>query len=454
VRPRARMQQGPHRATRAAQRGGGSGPAQVLHRQLQALWRVRATQGGRAAAEHCDADHVARTMHTLLRLAGWRGQARRSGGGGGGVCVTDTGEVGGRLVGMVAARDVDFVADRAGTPLREVMTACAPAPASPPIPGSCHLALCCRAGLHTVAQRSYMHTVQAPDLPRSAMLGALDMHTQPAFRFTLLAVTTRHILRPARGAHCLDSVTWVVGQEVVACYSFPFCQHWGRKTGRCDTLLTARLRACRDVEAAAEACNSEQALQQLRSSRRKLLPVVNAAGELVRLADGAEAHCAWPQPGRTRPVLLKKESLLTGYPNPNHIPNPYSHQPGTIAGARSGARAVPGGAAAAARGRAERGRGRAAAGGRGRGHARRRPRARRRAARRRRARRRHSGLQPGRAPPAALPRPAYVMEVLRRGFFFCAPIFVCARYCVVPAGMKEQALGPVFLRTPTDSGMA
>jgi len=135
----------------AAQRGGGSGPAQVLHRQLQALWRVRATQGGRAAAQHCDADHVTRTMHTLLRLAGWRGQARRSDGGGG-VCVTDTGEVGGRLVGVVAARDVDFIADRAGTPLREVMTACAPAPASPPISGSCRFALCCRAGLHTIAQ--------------------------------------------------------------------------------------------------------------------------------------------------------------------------------------------------------------------------------------------------------------------------------------------------------------
>ena len=41
-----------------------------------------------------------------------------------GVCVTDTGEVGGRLVGVVAGRDVDFVADRRGTPLHDVMTAC------------------------------------------------------------------------------------------------------------------------------------------------------------------------------------------------------------------------------------------------------------------------------------------------------------------------------------------
>ncbi len=115
----------------------------------------------------------------------------------------------------------------------------------------------------------------------------------------------------------------MAGQEFVACFSFPFCQHRGSKAGRCDTLLTARPRARRDVEAAAEASSSEQALQQLRSSRRKLLPVVNAAGELVRSADGAEAHCAWPQPGRTRPVLLKKESLLTKFPN--HKPNHYSH---------------------------------------------------------------------------------------------------------------------------------
>ncbi len=105
----------------------------------------------------------------------------------------------------------------------------------------------------------------------------------------------------------------VAGQELVA------CRRRGSKAARCDTLLTARPRAVarRDVEAAAEASSSEQALEQLRRSRRKLLPVVNAAGELVRSADGAEAHCAWPQPGRTRPVLLKKESLLTGYPNPN-----------------------------------------------------------------------------------------------------------------------------------------
>jgi IMP dehydrogenase len=37
------------------------------------------------------------------------------------VCVTDTGAVGGKLLGVVASRDVDFLSDRA-TPLREVMT--------------------------------------------------------------------------------------------------------------------------------------------------------------------------------------------------------------------------------------------------------------------------------------------------------------------------------------------
>jgi len=37
------------------------------------------------------------------------------------VCVTDTGHVGGRLLGVVASRDVDFLSDRA-TPLSEVMT--------------------------------------------------------------------------------------------------------------------------------------------------------------------------------------------------------------------------------------------------------------------------------------------------------------------------------------------
>jgi IMP dehydrogenase len=37
------------------------------------------------------------------------------------VCVTDTGAVGGVLLGVVTTRDVDFVNDRA-TPLEEVMT--------------------------------------------------------------------------------------------------------------------------------------------------------------------------------------------------------------------------------------------------------------------------------------------------------------------------------------------
>ncbi len=37
------------------------------------------------------------------------------------VCVTDTGAVGGVLLGIVTTRDVDFVNDRA-TPLEEVMT--------------------------------------------------------------------------------------------------------------------------------------------------------------------------------------------------------------------------------------------------------------------------------------------------------------------------------------------
>lgn len=40
--------------------------------------------------------------------------------------MTDTGEAGGRLVGVVAGRDVDFVGDRRGTHLRDVMTTCAP----------------------------------------------------------------------------------------------------------------------------------------------------------------------------------------------------------------------------------------------------------------------------------------------------------------------------------------
>lgn len=37
------------------------------------------------------------------------------------VCVTDTGAVGGVLLGLVTTRDVDFINDRA-TPLEEVMT--------------------------------------------------------------------------------------------------------------------------------------------------------------------------------------------------------------------------------------------------------------------------------------------------------------------------------------------
>ena len=40
----------------------------------------------------------------------------------GSVCVTDTGRLGGRLLGLVTTRDYDFVADLA-TPLSEVMTA-------------------------------------------------------------------------------------------------------------------------------------------------------------------------------------------------------------------------------------------------------------------------------------------------------------------------------------------
>ena len=40
--------------------------------------------------------------------------------------MTDTGEAGGRLVGVVAGRDVDFIVDRRGTHLGDVMTTCAP----------------------------------------------------------------------------------------------------------------------------------------------------------------------------------------------------------------------------------------------------------------------------------------------------------------------------------------
>ncbi len=37
------------------------------------------------------------------------------------VCVTDTGALGGKLLGLVTSRDIDFINDRA-TPLAEVMT--------------------------------------------------------------------------------------------------------------------------------------------------------------------------------------------------------------------------------------------------------------------------------------------------------------------------------------------
>jgi CBS domain-containing protein len=36
-------------------------------------------------------------------------------------CVTDSGEVGGRLLGIVTTRDIDFVTDKM-TPLSEIMT--------------------------------------------------------------------------------------------------------------------------------------------------------------------------------------------------------------------------------------------------------------------------------------------------------------------------------------------
>jgi CBS domain-containing protein len=39
----------------------------------------------------------------------------------GSVCITDTGAMGGRLLGIVTTRDVDFVSDRM-TPLAEIMT--------------------------------------------------------------------------------------------------------------------------------------------------------------------------------------------------------------------------------------------------------------------------------------------------------------------------------------------
>jgi hypothetical protein len=58
VRPRARVcrparSRGLTAQLEAAQCGCGSGPAQGLHRQLRALWRVRARQGGRGAAQPC-----------------------------------------------------------------------------------------------------------------------------------------------------------------------------------------------------------------------------------------------------------------------------------------------------------------------------------------------------------------------------------------------------------------
>jgi IMP dehydrogenase len=37
------------------------------------------------------------------------------------VCVTDTGALGGKLLGIVTSRDIDFISDRS-TPLEEVMT--------------------------------------------------------------------------------------------------------------------------------------------------------------------------------------------------------------------------------------------------------------------------------------------------------------------------------------------
>jgi CBS domain-containing protein len=43
-------------------------------------------------------------------------------------CITDSGELGGRLLGLVTTRDVDFVNDR-HTPLSEIMTRCARNPA-------------------------------------------------------------------------------------------------------------------------------------------------------------------------------------------------------------------------------------------------------------------------------------------------------------------------------------
>jgi len=55
-------------------------------------------------------------------VADWRALTARSGGGRGAVCVTDTGALGGRLLGLVAAADVAFVGDPS-TPLSEVMTA-------------------------------------------------------------------------------------------------------------------------------------------------------------------------------------------------------------------------------------------------------------------------------------------------------------------------------------------
>jgi IMP dehydrogenase len=55
-------------------------------------------------------------------VAEWRALTAATGGGRGAVCVTDTGALGGRLLGLVASADVAFVGDPA-TPLSEVMTA-------------------------------------------------------------------------------------------------------------------------------------------------------------------------------------------------------------------------------------------------------------------------------------------------------------------------------------------
>eukprot|EP00882_Tetradesmus_deserticola_P030403 GHRQ01034127.1.p3 GENE.GHRQ01034127.1~~GHRQ01034127.1.p3 ORF type:complete len:100 (+),score=29.38 GHRQ01034127.1:132-431(+) len=54
-----------------------------------------------------DASHVCRRLQSTKHFSS--------------VCVTDTGALGGKLLGVVTSRDIDFVSDRA-TPLEEVMT--------------------------------------------------------------------------------------------------------------------------------------------------------------------------------------------------------------------------------------------------------------------------------------------------------------------------------------------